>query len=148
MRPLCGSVEAQTTKKITRLKARSVRSTAGGSTIITSNLPLGEWDKIFGSEQLASAVRDRLAAVVLLGVPSRRPSDPWQHGTTDPHPGIAARVAVDVPSELHNRMWGYTLDGDEISANRSGLRGLFDRIKGRPDPGLHELVQPAPLAVP
>jgi DNA replication protein DnaC len=31
-----------------------------GSTIITSNLPLGEWSKIFGSEQLTSAVRDRL----------------------------------------------------------------------------------------
>jgi DNA replication protein DnaC len=31
-----------------------------GSTIITSHLPLAEWDKIFGSEQLTSAVRDRL----------------------------------------------------------------------------------------
>jgi hypothetical protein len=77
---------------------------------------------------LATAPRkatDRLAAVVLLGDPSRRPGDPWQHGTTDPHPGIAARVAIDVPSEFHDRMWGYTLDGDEVSANHSGLRGLF-----------------------
>jgi DNA replication protein DnaC len=32
-----------------------------GSTIITSNLPLEEWSKIFGSEQLTGAVRDRLA---------------------------------------------------------------------------------------
>jgi len=31
-----------------------------GSTIITTNLPLEEWSKVFGSEQLTSAVRDRL----------------------------------------------------------------------------------------
>jgi DNA replication protein DnaC len=31
-----------------------------GSTIITSNLPLEEWNKVFGSEQLTTAVLDRL----------------------------------------------------------------------------------------
>ncbi len=31
-----------------------------GSTIITSNLPLDEWNEVFGSKQLASAVMDRL----------------------------------------------------------------------------------------
>src|SRR5204863_125954 len=33
-RPLSGSVEAQTTKKITRLNARSVSMTAGGSYVV------------------------------------------------------------------------------------------------------------------
>jgi hypothetical protein len=67
----------------------------------------------------------RIAAVVLLGDPTRRPTDPWQHGTADASPGVASRTAATVPSELHNRMWGYTLDGDEIAANHLGLRGLF-----------------------
>jgi pimeloyl-ACP methyl ester carboxylesterase len=70
-------------------------------------------------------VIERVVAVVVLGDPTRRPTDPWQHGTTDPQTGIAARHSVLIPPELHNRMWGYTLEGDEISANHVGMRGIF-----------------------
>ncbi len=76
---------------------------------------------------LAALPRDTaksVAAVVLLGDPTRHPGDPWTQGTTDPHPGVAARFAAPVPVEIVPRTWGYALDGDEIAANRTGLRGL------------------------
>jgi pimeloyl-ACP methyl ester carboxylesterase len=66
-----------------------------------------------------------IAAVVLLGDPTRRPGDPWTHGTTDPQPGIAARYAAPIPEDLSLRTWGYALEGDEIVANHTGLRGLL-----------------------
>ena len=67
---------------------------------------------------------DGLAAVVLLGDPTRHPSDPWTHGTTDSQPGVAVRYSAPIPEELVVNTWGYALDGDEIAANHTGLRGL------------------------
>jgi pimeloyl-ACP methyl ester carboxylesterase len=73
---------------------------------------------------LPSATAKRIAAVVLLGDPTRHPSDPWTHGTTDSQPGVAVRYAAPIPEELVASTWGYALDGDEIAANHTGLRGL------------------------
>jgi len=66
----------------------------------------------------------RISAVVLLGDPTRHPRDPWNHGTIDPHPGVAVRYAAPIPEQLITSCWGYALDGDEIAANHKGLRGL------------------------
>src|ERR1019366_4531602 len=74
---------------------------------------------------LPADVVKSVAAIVLLGDPTRHPHDPWTHGTTDPHPGIAARHAVPIPEDLSVRTWGYALEGDEIVANHTGLRGLL-----------------------
>jgi len=74
---------------------------------------------------LSADIATRIAAVVLLGDPTRHPKDSWTHGTTDSHPGIAVRYAAPMPEELTDRTWGYALDGDEIAANHNGLRGLI-----------------------
>jgi hypothetical protein len=74
---------------------------------------------------LDAEVTKRVTAIVLLGDPTRHPGDPWTHGTTDSHPGVAVRYAVPVPAELRASTWGFALDGDEIAANHTGLRGLF-----------------------
>jgi len=74
---------------------------------------------------LTGDIAKRVVAIVLLGDPTRHPSDPWTHGTTDPHPGVAARYAAPIPEELRSCTWGYALEGDEIAANHAGLRGLF-----------------------
>lgn len=74
---------------------------------------------------LPADVAKAIAAVVLLGDPTRRLSDPWTHGTTDPQPGIAARHAAPIPEGLSVRTWGYALEGDEIVANHTGFLGLL-----------------------
>jgi hypothetical protein len=74
---------------------------------------------------LPADVAKMIAAIVLLGDPTRHPCDPWTHGTTDLHPGIAARYATPIPEYLTARTWGYALEGDEIVANHTGLRGLL-----------------------
>jgi hypothetical protein len=66
-----------------------------------------------------------IAAIVLLGDPTRRLCDPWTHGTTDPRSGIAARHAAPIPEDLSVRTWGYALEGDEIAANHTGIQGLL-----------------------
>ncbi len=76
-------------------------------------------------DSLTRDVAQRIAAVVILGDPTRHPYDGWTHGTTDPHPGVAARYAAPVPEELQARLWGYALNGDEIAASHQGFRGLF-----------------------
>jgi cutinase len=70
-------------------------------------------------------VSTRLAAVVLLGDPTRKPSDPWNHGTDDPRSGVLAWRASRVERSLHSRTWGYTVDGDEVAANHRGFVGIF-----------------------
>lgn len=60
-----------------------------GSTIITSNLPLGEWNQIFGSEQLTNAVRDRLTHRVQI-LEMQGESYRARHGKRHPGNGTAA----------------------------------------------------------
>ena len=69
-------------------------------------------------------IAEGIAAVVLLGDPTRHPTDLWTHGTIDSHSGVAVRYAAPIPEELVSSTWGYALDGDEIAATHIGLRGL------------------------
>jgi hypothetical protein len=73
---------------------------------------------------LPSDIAGGIAAIVLLGDPTRHPSDLWTHGTIDSHSGVAVRYAAPIPEELVSSTWGYALDGDEIAATHIGLRGL------------------------
>jgi pimeloyl-ACP methyl ester carboxylesterase len=70
-------------------------------------------------------VSDRIAAVVLIGDPTRRPSDPWNHGTHDPRSGVLAWWASKVDPILYPKMWGYTAEGDEVAANHRRFTGIF-----------------------
>jgi len=77
---------------------------------------------------LASTPEDiycKVAAVVLLGDPTRKRSDPWDHGAKDAHAGILARRACEVSPGLYQKTWGYALEGDEVAANHHRVRGLF-----------------------
>lgn len=74
---------------------------------------------------LPGGITTKIAAVVLLGDPTRHPRDPWNHGTSDIHPGVAVRYATPIPAEMVPTTWGYALDGDEIATNHRGLRGLI-----------------------
>lgn len=77
--------------------------------------------------RLGDPIRDRIAAVVLLGDPTRNPATdgPWLHGSVDPRPGILARFAAQLPADITRRVWSYCLTGDEIGTNRQGLFGIF-----------------------
>jgi hypothetical protein len=66
-----------------------------------------------------------IAAVVLLGDPTRHPAEPFQHGSGDRRPGVRARHRVALPAALAGRTWAWCLDGDRIAAHRAGLLGVF-----------------------
>ncbi len=74
---------------------------------------------------ISPEVADRLKAVVLLGDPTRKSSDPWNHGTHDSRNGVLAWRASIVNPILYPKMWGYTVEGDEVAANHRGFIGVF-----------------------
>jgi hypothetical protein len=80
-----------------------------------------------GRPPLAEGLLARIAAVVLLGDPTRDPTagPSWHHGTDDPHAGLLARFASAVPSSLEARTWSFCLDGDEVAANHRGFMGAL-----------------------
>src|ERR1700688_769717 len=80
-----------------------------------------------GHPPLAEGLLTRVAAVVLLGDPTRDPTTgpSWHHGTDDPHPGLLAHFASAVPSSLEARTWSFCLDGDEVAANHRGFMGAL-----------------------
>jgi Cutinase len=68
---------------------------------------------------------DALAAVILLGDPTRHPEHPYQHGTGDRRPGVLAAREKGVPESWWENTWSYCLDGDRVSAYRYGWLGLI-----------------------
>jgi len=75
-----------------------------GSLILTTNLPFGEWTKVFPDPRLAKAVVDRLthrAHIIDTGVL-----------------GIAVKSAIRLLDELHD---AGVLDDDEYNAARTRL---------------------------
>ena len=118
-----------------RSRTRGARGLAGLLTAAATGCPAQRF-VLLGLSQGADVVRhalsllpgtvsDRISAVVLLGDPTRHPSDPWQHGTTDPHPGLLAASGTPIAAQFQDAVWGYTLDGDDIAANHHGLLGTL-----------------------
>lgn len=70
---------------------------------------------------------DAIAAVVLLGDPTRDPvaDRGWTHGTDDRRPGLLARFATPLPPQLHDRTWAYCLEGDRLAANHAGPLAIW-----------------------
>ncbi len=79
----------------------------------------------FAQEAKAKKALGQMAAVVLLGDPTRRPSESFQHGTRDPYPGVLAHRGLPLLPEVAARTWAWSLDGDRVAANRLGLIGVI-----------------------
>jgi hypothetical protein len=86
--------------------------------------------RVLASDRLEERAAQRIAAVVLLGDPTRDPGRDAHHdgahhdGRYDDRPGLLAKFATPVPSRFCDRVWSYCLDGDEIACNHRGWIGV------------------------
>jgi hypothetical protein len=82
--------------------------------------------RALSSAELPEALLARIAALVLLGDPTRDPATgSWHYGTKDATPGLLARFASPIPSSLETHTWSFCLDGDEVAANHRGFMGAL-----------------------
>ncbi len=71
-------------------------------------------------------VSSRIAALVLLGDPTRRPDEgSWHHGTRSHANGLLAHWSKPIPAALRGRTWSFCLENDRVAANTNGLRALW-----------------------
>jgi cutinase len=82
--------------------------------------------RALGSDHLGETTAERIAAVILLGDPTRDPRrDNCIHEGPVDRPGLLARFATPVPTQFAGRVWSYCLEGDEVACNHRGWVGAI-----------------------